>query len=134
MSKFKLLMHIFPNYTTFYVHLREFQITHWGKQCTSTPARLPTRVVTYHGFNCSGQVIYAMKMLENIASLFSHLSVNLSMNIFIYLSILKYFHYLSSICVCLEWRCPRLIIAQIFRFVCINIESYACGCLFQTMQ
>ena len=29
---------------------------------------------------------------------------------------------------------PRLVIAHIFRFVCINIEAYACCCSFQTMQ
>ena len=29
---------------------------------------------------------------------------------------------------------PIWIIAHIFRFVCINIEAYACCCSFQTMQ
>ena len=29
---------------------------------------------------------------------------------------------------------PVLVIAHIFRFVCINMEAYACCCSFQTMQ
>ena len=29
---------------------------------------------------------------------------------------------------------PRLVIAHIFRFMCINIEAYACGGSVQTMQ